>query len=43
MGRGLGWIDVGLLASARLAGARLWTKDRALRTAARGLRVEYIG
>ena len=29
-GAGLGWIDVHLLASARLAGHRLWTKDRRL-------------
>jgi predicted nucleic acid-binding protein len=33
-GRGLGWIDVHLLASAALARARLWTMDRALRKAA---------
>jgi predicted nucleic acid-binding protein len=30
MGLGLGWIDVHLLASARLAGYSLWTKDRRL-------------
>ena len=30
IGLGLGWIDVHLLASARLAGQRLWTKDRRL-------------
>lgn len=36
-GRGLGWTDVILLGSCRLAGARLWTKDRALGTAARDL------
>ena len=29
-GRGLGWSDVQLAASAKKAGARLWTKDRAL-------------
>ena len=34
-GRGIGWIDVHLLASARLAdGARLWTRDKRLRAAA---------
>jgi predicted nucleic acid-binding protein len=33
-GRGLGWIDVSLLASARLCGARLWTRDVALARAA---------
>ena len=30
IGLGLGWIDVHLLASARLAGYALWTKDRRL-------------
>jgi predicted nucleic acid-binding protein len=33
-GIGLGWIDVHLLASARLSGARLWTTDRRLSAAA---------
>ncbi len=28
--RGIGWVDVHLLAAALLAGARLWTHDRAL-------------
>ncbi|MBX3131991.1 MAG: hypothetical protein KF689_01220 [Gemmatimonadaceae bacterium] len=32
-GRGLGWIDAHLLASARLAGMQLWTLDAALRNA----------
>jgi predicted nucleic acid-binding protein len=41
MGLGLGWIDVGLLASARLGGVRLWTQDTALRAAARALRVAH--
>lgn len=41
-GLGLGWIDVGLLASARLSGTRLWTKDRPLRQAARALNVAYL-
>ena len=40
-GLGLGWIDVGLLASARLGGMRLWSKDKALRSAARALKVAY--
>ena len=35
-GRGLGWIDVHLLASASLCHAFLWTHDRALRKAAEG-------
>ncbi|HYR92421.1 MAG TPA: type II toxin-antitoxin system VapC family toxin [Terriglobia bacterium] len=33
-GRGLGWIDLHLLASASLSKASLWTTDRALRKAA---------
>lgn len=37
-GRGLGWIDMHLLASARLGGHRLWTTDRALAAAAIRLR-----
>jgi predicted nucleic acid-binding protein len=36
-GKGLGWIDVHLLASAALAGAELWTRDRALKKAAERL------
>jgi len=30
MGRGVGYIDVHLLASARLHGAKLWTRDKRL-------------
>ena len=30
MGRGIGWIDAHLLASASLAGCLLWTRDRRL-------------
>ena len=33
-GRGLGWVDVHLLASAVLGGVRLWTLDRRLAEAA---------
>ena len=36
-GRGLGWIDVHLLASARLAAVPLITRDRALRDAAQSV------
>ena len=39
MGSGLGWVDVQLLASAALAGRRLWTRDRRLAHAARRLGV----
>ena len=37
MGSGIGWIDVHLLASAKLAGVALWTLDRPLASAARSL------
>ncbi len=39
MGLGLGWIDVHLLASARLTGQPLWTRDRRLARAASRLGV----
>ncbi|HRU07467.1 MAG TPA: type II toxin-antitoxin system VapC family toxin [Candidatus Brocadiia bacterium] len=38
-GRGLGLIDIHLLASAQMAGHRLWTADRRLRAAAQRLRL----
>ena len=38
-GSGLGWVDTHLLASVRLAGGRLWTRDRRLADAARRLGV----
>ena len=42
MGRGLGFIDVHLLAAAALDGAaRLWTRDRRLAAAAAELAVAY--
>jgi predicted nucleic acid-binding protein len=34
MGRGIGYIDVNLLASARLHGAALWTRDKRLNAVA---------
>lgn len=37
MGSGIGWIDAHLLASARIAGVRLWTRDARLRAIARRL------
>ncbi|SRR5258706_247209 len=37
MGRGLGLIDIHLLASAKLAHVSLWTEDKKLDAAARGL------
>lgn len=38
-GLGLGWVDVHLLAAARLGDVPLWTLDRALRRAAEALGV----
>ena len=38
-GKGLGWIDVHLLASALLSNCTLWTKDRALRAVAGSLEI----
>ncbi len=38
-GKGLGWIDVHLLASCLLTRCRLWTRDKALAAAARSLDV----
>ena len=38
-GSGLGWVDAHLLASARLAGERLWTRDRRLALVAQRLGV----
>lgn len=40
-GRGIGWIDAHLLASALVGRLRLWTTDPALATAARELGVAY--
>jgi predicted nucleic acid-binding protein len=40
MGKGLGWVDVNLLASALLAGVRLWTLDQPLARAAQHLGLE---
>jgi predicted nucleic acid-binding protein len=39
MSDGLGFVDVHLLASARLSGAPLWTHDKKLKAAASRLRV----
>ncbi|RJP35519.1 MAG: type II toxin-antitoxin system VapC family toxin [Candidatus Omnitrophota bacterium] len=40
-GRGLGWIDVNLLASSRLMGCHLWTLDTALASAAIDLDLNF--
>ena len=43
-GRGIGYVDAHLLASAMLAvGAQLWTRDKRLLPVARNLRVGYLG
>jgi predicted nucleic acid-binding protein len=36
-GRGLGWVDMNLLASALLSNCRIWTRDKRLEHAARDL------
>ena len=41
MGRGLGFIDIHLLASARLTGVPLWTADKRLNAAAEQLALTY--
>lgn len=41
MGLGLGFVDVNLLAAARLSGLPLWTLDKNLRTAAKKIKVAY--
>lgn len=40
-GRGIGWIDVHLLASALVARCELWTTDPALAAAAKDLGISY--
>jgi hypothetical protein len=40
-GRGIGWIDAHLLASALVGRLRLWTTDPALSTAAKELGIAY--
>jgi predicted nucleic acid-binding protein len=40
-GRGIGWIDVHLLASALVARLELWTADPALATVAKELGISY--
>lgn len=40
-GRGIGWVDVHLLASALVGRLKLWTTDPALATVAKELRINY--
>jgi predicted nucleic acid-binding protein len=42
MGKGIGYIDVHLLASARLAGASLWTRDKRLQSVAVELGLAHL-
>ncbi len=42
MGRGIGYIDVHLLASARLGGTQLWTRDKRLHTVAAELGLAHL-
>ena len=41
MGKGLGYVDVHLLASAVLTGVHLWTLDRKLQQSSAKLRIDY--
>jgi len=42
MGRGIGFVDVHLLASSRLAGVPIWTADKSLKATAHELKLNYI-
>jgi predicted nucleic acid-binding protein len=42
-GIGLGWIDLHLMAAARIAGCRLWTFDKRLAKAADEMGIGYSG
>jgi predicted nucleic acid-binding protein len=41
MGRGVGYVDFSLLASARLSKAKLWTRDKRLSRAAEEFAIRY--
>jgi predicted nucleic acid-binding protein len=41
-GRGVGWIDVHLLASTLVAGTALWTRDRRMAAVARDLKIDLF-
>jgi predicted nucleic acid-binding protein len=40
-GRGVGYVDIHLLASSALAGAKLWTRDKRLAAVAVALRLQH--
>ncbi|MBX9612202.1 MAG: type II toxin-antitoxin system VapC family toxin [Burkholderiales bacterium] len=42
MGRGIGYVDVHLLAATRLAGTRLWTRDKRLHAVAQELGLAHV-
>lgn len=42
MGRGIGFVDIHILASARISGISLWTEDKNLKAAARELRLSFV-
>ena len=42
MGKGVGFVDIHLLASAQLAGVPLWTADKRLKSAADQLELKFI-
>jgi predicted nucleic acid-binding protein len=41
MGRGIGWVDAHLVASALLSGAQFWTRDRRLQAVANDLALAF--
>jgi predicted nucleic acid-binding protein len=41
MGKGIGFVDVHILASAQLTGVRLWTADKRLKAAAVSLDLTF--
>jgi len=41
MGKGMGYVDVHLIASAILTGVPIWTLDKKLAQAADGLHIKY--
>ena len=41
MGKGLGYVDVHLLAAAALSGVRVWTEDKALASASKTMGMEF--
>ena len=41
-GKGIGYVDVHLLASAVMSGATLWTNDKRLKATARGIKCAYV-